>query len=190
MPSATARSSDRIVGDDLHLQAQRPVGDDGADVAAADDAQRLVEQLHAHEAVLLPLAGAGGGGRLRNLPGQRQHHRERVLGGGDGVAIGRVHHDDAAAGGGGDIDIVDADAGAADDFQVGRGGDDLRRDLGGRTDGEPIIGGDGGEQRLLVLAEIGQVVDVDAAVAENLDSGFGELVGDKNAGGHGGAPYE
>ena len=58
---------ERIEGDDLHLQADGAVGDDRADIAAADDAERLGGDLDAHEAVLLPLAGLGrgvGGGEL------------------------------------------------------------------------------------------------------------------------------
>ncbi len=69
-------------------------------------------------------------------------------------------------------------------FRRGRRRDDLRRDLGGGADGEAVIVGDGGKQRILVLAEIGLVVDLDAAVAEDLDGGFGELVGNENAGSH------
>jgi hypothetical protein len=41
--------------------------------------------------------------------------------------------------GGRNVDIVDADAGAADDLQVGRGGDQLFGHLGGRADGEAVI---------------------------------------------------
>ena len=33
-------------------------------------------------------------------------------------------------------------------------------------------------------AEIGLVVDLDAAVAEDLDGGFGKFVGNENAGSH------
>ena len=40
-----------------------------------------------------------------------------MLGGGDRIAERRVHHDHAARRGGGNVDIVDADPGAADDFQ-------------------------------------------------------------------------
>ena len=139
-PRSMARSCDRngIVGDHLHLQADGAVGDDRADIAAADDAERLAEDLHAHEAVLLPLAGAGGGVGFRDLAGQRQHQRDGVLGGGDGIAEGRVHHDDALGGGGRDVDIVDADAGAADHLQVLGRCEDLRRHLGGRADGEAV----------------------------------------------------
>ena len=62
-PSSRARSGrqERIVGDDLHLQPDGAIGDDRADVAAADDAQRLAGDLHAHERVLFPLAGLGRG---------------------------------------------------------------------------------------------------------------------------------
>ena len=119
------------------------------------------------------------------LASERHHERERMLGSGDGVAIGRVHDHDAAACGGGDIDIVDADTGAADDLELGSGFDELGRDLGRRADGEPVIGGDDGEERILVLAEIGLIVDIDAAVAEDLHGGFGKLVGDEYTGCHG-----
>jgi hypothetical protein len=38
---------------------------------------------------------------LRDLAGEREHHGDGVLGGGDRIAEGRVHHDDAARGRGG-----------------------------------------------------------------------------------------
>ena len=112
---------------------------------------------------------------------QREHQRDRVLGRGDRIAEGRVHHDDAARGGGRDVDIVDADAGAADDLELGRGGDQLFGDLGGRADGEAVILADDFEQLVLVLAEIRLVVDLDAAILEDLDGGVGKLVGYENA---------
>ena len=61
------RRQERIEGDHLHAQAERAVGDDRADIAAADHAQRLAGDLDAHEAVLLPLAGLGRGIGLRNF---------------------------------------------------------------------------------------------------------------------------
>ena len=66
-------------------------------------------------------------GRLRDRAGEREQHADRVLGGGDVVAAGRVHHHDAAPGGRVDVDVVDADAGAADDAQPLGGGDHLAR---------------------------------------------------------------
>ena len=89
----------RIIGDHFHMQSDAPVGDDRADVAAADHAEGLAGQFDAHETIFLPLAGAGGGIGLRNLPRQSEHHGDRVLGRGDGIAVRRVHHHDAARGG-------------------------------------------------------------------------------------------
>ena len=120
-----------------------------------------------------------------DLARQRHHQRYRMFGGGDGIAEGCVHHDDAALGGGRDVDIVDADAGPADDLELAGRGDQLRRHFRRRADGEAVIGRNGGEERILVLAEIGLVVDIDAAVAEDLHRGFGEFVGDENTGSHG-----
>ena len=85
---------------------------------SADDAERLVADLGAGELGALPLAGAQRRVGLRDLARQREHQRDRVLGGGDVVAAGRVHHHDAALGRGRDVDVVDADAGAADDLQL------------------------------------------------------------------------
>jgi hypothetical protein len=50
---------ERVEGDDMHLQADAARRDDRADIAAADDAERLAGDLDAHEAVLFPLAGLG-----------------------------------------------------------------------------------------------------------------------------------
>ena len=112
------RRQERIKGNHLHLEANGPVGHDGADIAAADDAERLVEKLNPHEAVLLPLARMGRGIGFGDLPRQRHHHGERMFRRGDGIAEGRVHHHDAARRSRRNIDIVHADAGPADHFQI------------------------------------------------------------------------
>ena len=173
-----------IEGDHLHLEADGAVGDDGADVAAADHAQRLGVELDAQELRLLPLAGLGGAVGLGDLAGERHHQRDGVLGGGDGIAEGRVHDDDALGGGGPDVDVVDADAGAADHLQLGGGGDDLLGGLGGGADGEAVVVAD--DLLQLVLGEPDLHVGVDAALLEDVDGGGRELVGDEDAGrGHG-----
>jgi hypothetical protein len=51
---------ERIIGEHLHFSPSA-LADDGADVARADHAQRLAGQLDAHEFRLLPLAGMGRG---------------------------------------------------------------------------------------------------------------------------------
>ncbi len=171
---------ERIVGDHLHAQAQGAVGDDRADVAAADDAERLARQLHAHEAVLLPLAGLGGEVRLGQLARQGEHHGDGVLGGGDRVAERSVHHHHARLGGGRDVDVVDPDAGSTDHLQLLGGGQHILVDLGGRADGETVVVADDLEQ--LVLGKTGLGVGLYAALLEDLDGGGREFVCDENAG--------
>jgi hypothetical protein len=58
-------------------------------------------------------ASAGGSSRA-----SANIKRIRMLGGGDRIAERRVHHDDAASRGGRDVDIVDADPGAAYHLQL------------------------------------------------------------------------
>ena len=171
---------ERVVGDDLHLQAVRAVGDDRADIAAADQAERLAGELDAHEPVLLPLAGLRGLVRLRDLAGEREQHRDRMFGGGDRIAERRVHDDDAARRGGGHVDRVDADAGAADDLQRGRPASIaaaliLRR----AADRDTVIAADDGVQ--FVRREARLFVDVDAAVAEDRRGARVHLVGDQDS---------
>ena len=48
-----------VVGHHTHVQPVGTVGDDGADIAGADQAEHLAGQLGAHEAVFLPLSGLG-----------------------------------------------------------------------------------------------------------------------------------
>ena len=170
-----------IEGDHLHLQADGAVGDDGADVAAADHAQRLGVELDAQELRLLPLAALGGAVGLGDLAGERHHQRDGVLGGGDGIAEGRVHDDDALGGGGPHIDVVDADAGAADHLELGGGGDDLLGGLGGGAHREAIVVAD--DLLQLVLGEADLHVGGDAALLEDVDGGGRELIGNEYAGG-------
>src|SRR5581483_9957302 len=108
------------------------------------------------------------------------HQRDGVLGGGDGVAVGRVHDDHALGGGGLDVDVVDADAGAAHHLEAVGGSKHLLRHLGGRAHGEAVVALDGFLE--LVLAQAHFHVRLDAALLEHGDGGGGELVGDEYAG--------
>ena len=57
---------ERIVGDTLIFRPMRAVGDDRADIAAADDAQGLAGQLDAHELAIFPICRHGS----RHWPGE------------------------------------------------------------------------------------------------------------------------
>ena len=120
-------ADERVEGDDAHPEALGAMGHELADAPEAEDPERLVEQLDARELRALPLAGDQARVRLGHVAGQREQQRHRVLGGGDDVGLRRVGDDDAALGGGGDVDVVDAHAGAADGLQARRAVDHVGR---------------------------------------------------------------
>jgi len=166
-----------IIGDHLHAQPQRARCDDRPDIACADQAQRLAGQFHAHEPAFGPFARL----RLRvgfgQLPREREHQRNRVFGGGDRIAERGVHHHHALAAGVGNIDVVDANPGAADHFQIGRRIKDRRRHLGRRTDRKAIIVADARDQLFGRFA--GDHIDIAAALFKNARGVGVHLVGDE-----------
>ena len=105
---------ERIVAEHAHLKRQGPLGDFLADAAQADDAERLVGELRAHEGLAVPLALAELGIGFGHAPRQGEHQREGVLGRAERVARRRVHHHDAQPRGGFLVDVVGADAGPGD----------------------------------------------------------------------------
>ena len=114
-----------------------------------------------------------------DFAGEREQHRDGMLGGGDRIAERRVHDDDAARRGGGHVDRVDADPGAADDLEAGqRGVQDRRGDLGRAAHREPVIIAD--DRRQLVGRQAGLLVDLDAALAEDRRGARVHLVGDQD----------
>ena len=135
-----------IVGDDVHAEGDGAARDLAADAAHADDAERLAAKLRALERFAVPLARDHRGVRLRNFARERKQQREGVLRRRDRVAAGRVHHHDAALRGRLDIDVVDADAGAADDLQPRRRGQRLGRHLRRAADDQRVEVADAGDQ--------------------------------------------
>jgi len=177
----TGFGQERIESHHMHFQADGAGRDNRTDIAAADDAERLSGDLDSHEAVLFPLAGAGGCVGFRQLPRDSEHQRDGVFCRGDRIAERRVHDDDTAARSRRNIDIIDADTGATDDLELFGGGNQLFRDLGGRTDRQTVIIADDFEKLFLVLAKIRQIVDFHAAILKNLDGSGRKLIGYENA---------
>ena len=106
-----------IERDHFHAKGGGAPRDLCADAAQADHAERLAHQLLAHELAARPLAAPDRCIGLRDVARHRQHHRQRVFAGGDGVGLRRVHHDDAPAGGRIHVNRVHADTGSSDHAQ-------------------------------------------------------------------------
>ena len=165
-----------VVGHHVGAERGQPGGDQLPDTAQPDHADGLAEDLGAGERRPLPGAFAqrrvGRGDLARG--GQQQRHR--VLGGAVDVRRRRVDHQHAARGGGVDVDVVQADAGARDDLELGRGGEHLGVDGGRRAHQQRVGLGHGGQQLFSVRA-------VDPAdfylVTEGGDGRLGQFVGDQ-----------
>ena len=168
----------RIVADELHAEGAGALGHQAADAAQAEDRERLLEELDAHELAALPLVRVHGGVRLGGVARAGEEEAHGLLGGGHDVRRRSVADDHAAVGGGGHIDVVDAHARAADDLEVRARLDDLARDLGARAHDEGVVAGDRLDQ--LLGREIEQHVDLEALLAQNLDAGIRQLVGDQH----------
>ena len=122
-----------IVGEHIHVEGHRALRHARADAAHADDTECLAAQLDADVLLAVPLALMH---RLigdRDIAGHREHHGHRVLRCRNRVAARGVDDDDALGRRGRDVDVVDADAGAADDLELLGTRDDFRRDLRGRA---------------------------------------------------------
>lgn len=112
---------------------------------------------------------------MGDVPRHSGEESDAVLGGGDGVGGGGVDDEAAVLGGGGEVDVVDADAGAADDLKAAGGGlEDLAADLGAAPDDEGVAEGDLCAE--LLGAEVVGAVDVREA-AEEIEPGLSQLLG-------------
>ena len=90
-------ADERVVGDELHAERERPLRDEHADAAEADDPERLAVQLDALPAAAVPLAALQVGVGLGDVAGLRQQQRDRVLGRRQHVRLRGVDHHHAAA---------------------------------------------------------------------------------------------
>ncbi len=132
---------ERIETDDFHPQSGSAFGDDPADVAEADDADGFVAKLDADELIALPLAGFERRDGLGDMARQRHHQGNRMFSGSNVVAAGRVHDHDAPFGRRVGVDVLVADAGAADHLEILRRVDQLRSDPRAAADHPAVVVG-------------------------------------------------
>lgn len=168
-----------IVSDDPHAEGHGAAGEFTADAAHAEDGEGFVVEFHAFELFAFPFAGDDGGVGLGDVPGEGEHEAEGVFGGGDGIAGGRIHYDHPVLGGGGDIDVIDADAGAADGFEIGCSLENFGGYFRLAADDDAFIFFGDGEEFVFALA--GDDVDVDIGIGLKFsDANFGDGIGDED----------
>ena len=166
------------MGDDRHAERRRAARDLLADAAQADEAEDLLAHLFAQKLLLLPLAllhrrvGAG------NVPGERQHERHRELGDADAVGARRVHHDDAAGARGGTSTLSTPVPARAMARSWGAAAISAAVTLRRAANHDRVGVGDVGGELLGGAARSG--VDLPAFVAEQIERGSREVVGDKD----------
>ena len=170
----------RVVGHDPHPEPVGPLRHEPPDPPEADDAEDLVGQLDALPPRPLPAPGHEGGVGLGDVAGLGQQEGHRVLRRREHVRLRRVDHHHAPAGGRLDVDVVEADARPAHHHQLGRGVQDVGRDLRGRADDEGVRVLDRLEQ--LLRGEPEPDVHVVAGRPQAVQSVVGDLFGDEHPG--------
>ncbi len=169
LPEALVRD-ERVVGDDLHAEADGSAGNLLADPAETEHPEGLALELDSTPPGPLPTTLLERRVRLRDVARECHHQADRLLGGRDDRRLGRVRNDDAAAGGSLDVDVVDADPGAPDHLEVRGEIDQVGREPRRRANHDRVVPVDDLlERRHLVL------VDVELR-PEQVDSGIGDLL--------------
>ena len=158
-----------VVVDHVHAQPFGQHADLGADVAVADDAERLAAHLEAAIGGLGPATAVAFGIAFGHAPHQQDRLGDHQFRDTAGVGIGGVEHRHGAFVRLVEIDLVGADAEAADRQQAARLRNRLGVQLGARTQAHDVRVGDGLEQ-LVAWQRLVVVFDPRVSgVAENLD---------------------
>lgn len=109
---------DNVIEEDAHAEGFSEDGELGADVTVADDAQCFTTDLPAAPGLLVPETLAHLPATLEVLSSESDDLGNDELSDGARVREGGVEDGNASFGGGGEVDLVCADAEAADDKQL------------------------------------------------------------------------
>src|ERR1700694_1895790 len=170
---------DRVVGDDLHLEPMRALGDLGADVAKPDHPEGLAADLGADELRASPLSALDRRVGLRHPAREREEQRNSVLGGGDDVAARRVDHQNALERGRGNIDVVHPNARPPDYAELSPGFENKGGDTRLAPDHQCVeVRNPLDQLRLQQLADHGHL----SRPAQPFQPVLGQRVGDQNPG--------
>ena len=123
---------EEVVVEDGHLHGVGDFADAAADIAHAEDGEGFAGEFEAAEFFAVGVEGfvGDGVGEVDEGAAEVEEEVEDVLADGAGVGGGSGEDLDVAGGAGGLVDVVEADAGAADDFEQGGVGEEGGVDLG------------------------------------------------------------
>ncbi len=133
------RADEGVISQQLHPETLGAAGHFRANPAQTDHAQIFIADFDAHKGAAPPFAPLQRLVGLGNVAGQGQHQGQRVLGGGHGVADGRVDHGDTGAGSRVQVDVIHADAGPADYLEPAPRLNNLSGDLGFAANHQGIV---------------------------------------------------
>ncbi|MNZ63899.1 hypothetical protein D3C78_820540 [compost metagenome] len=162
-----------VIEEHLHAQGLGQYRQLGADGAVADDAELLATDLEGVGRGLDPAATVAGGVLLRNAAQQQDGLGQHQFGDRTGVGVGGVEHRDAALAGGGQVDLVGADAEAADGDELLGAVEHLFGELGARADADEVGVGD---LFLQFVTREGALEVLDVGVTGGLQGVHGVLV--------------
>ena len=167
----------RVITNGGHFHSLHTFGNAAADAANADDAKSFALYLNAIEGFAVPFAFLNGLMSLWNVACHSHHHSNSVLGSCHGVAFWGVEYDNAFSGSGGDINVVNANAGAADNLQTGRGFDNLFGYFGHAAGYQAIVIVDNLDK--LLRLHVGHYIYI-KVFAQQSYAFFADIVADKN----------
>ena len=128
--SRARRREIRIVGHYTHPESDAAPAQFSPDSAHADDAKCFVVKLDSFKIFSVPFSAMHDRVGLRNLSRNTKQQGECMFCGGNGIAARRVEHNNATLCRRLDIDVIYANAGAADHAQLRAGIQDISSDFG------------------------------------------------------------
>ena len=167
----------RVIADSGHFHSLHTFGNAAADTANADDAKGFALHLNAVKGFAVPFAFLNRLMGLRNVTSHSHHHSNSVLGSSHGVAFRGVEYDNAFSGSGGDINVINANTGAADNLQTGGGFDNLFSYLGHAAGYQAIVIVNNLDK--LLRLHVGHYIYI-KVFAQQSYAFFADIVADKN----------
>lgn len=168
---------ERIERKKMNFKEYEECGEDWEDIEEEKEKKSIEGDLKENEEVILKIEREGGGVGIRKLEGERENKRNRVLGGGDRIEERSINEDDKEERRGRNIEIVEEDKGEKKEFKIIWGWDKILSEIGGRKNRKKVILEDELEKILIVIEEIGKVIEVKEEIIENMEGSGRKIIG-------------